>query len=59
MGPAISRQAPFQAAFGPGLVLFLVTTCGLLLAQKQQIVLPREFREYPGDEYENFPLPSD
>jgi hypothetical protein len=50
---------PFRRLLGLGLLLLLVTTWGLLLAQKQQLVLPREFKEYPGYEYNNFPVPAD
>ncbi len=42
-----------------GLLVVLVTTWGVLRAQRQQIVLPRQFREYPGYEYNNFPIPED
>ena len=47
--------------FRPAVLLLvaMVTTWGVLRAQRQQIVLPREFREYPGYEYNNFPVPSD
>ena len=38
------------------LLVVLVTTWGLLRAQLQ---LPRPFREYPGYEYNNFPVPDD
>ena len=40
------------------LVLALVTTWGVLHAQLP-ITLPRPFKEYPGYEYNNFPVPDD
>src|ERR1700729_1868186 len=37
----------------------ILTTCGILWAQKAAIELPRPFKEYPGYEYNNFPVPED
>jgi len=39
--------------------LALITTWGVLRAQKEPFKLPRPFREYPGYEYNNFPVPAD
>src|SRR5271154_4742820 len=54
-----TKQPARNVRRGLLLALALVTTWGVLRAQREPFKMPRPFREYPGYEYNNFPVPAD